>query len=190
MGNCLTTGVYRKGTCTDRLLDYDSCHPIAHKRSMVKTLWSRAEKVCSTGENIKEEKNHLRKVFKDNGYPRAVVRRWTARQENNAESGRPPSTSRITVPYIKGPSEVTARFLKKYGLSVAHKPMNTLHGNLTKVKDKETEGDQVWVVYKIECRYCDAHYVGETVKKLATWVLSQIQSQWKGCENIFETMGQ
>ncbi|XP_076030557.1 uncharacterized protein LOC143018880 [Oratosquilla oratoria] len=43
-GATLTTGVHRKGTHTDRLLDYNSCHPAAHKRNVVKTLWSRAEK--------------------------------------------------------------------------------------------------------------------------------------------------
>ncbi|XP_076049349.1 uncharacterized protein LOC143030029 [Oratosquilla oratoria] len=173
VGNCLTTGVYKKGHTHRQatLLDYDNCHLIAQKRSVVKTLWLRAEKVFPTVENIMEEKNHLRKVIKDIGYPRAVVTRWTSRQENNAEGGRFPSTNKITVSYIKGPSEVTFRLLKKHGVSVEHKSMNTLHGILTKVKDKETEGDQVGIVYGIECRDCDAHYVGDTGKKLTTRVL-------------------
>ncbi|XP_076068384.1 uncharacterized protein LOC143040831 [Oratosquilla oratoria] len=63
-GATLTTGVYRKGTHMDRLLDFDSCHPAEHKRSVVKTLWSRAEKVCSTGDSRREERKHFRKVFR------------------------------------------------------------------------------------------------------------------------------
>ncbi|XP_076057275.1 uncharacterized protein LOC143034814 [Oratosquilla oratoria] len=42
-GHSMTTGVYRKDTHTDRLLDYESCHPVEHKKSVVKTLWSRGE---------------------------------------------------------------------------------------------------------------------------------------------------
>ncbi|XP_076044838.1 uncharacterized protein LOC143027433 [Oratosquilla oratoria] len=41
-GISLTPGVYRKDTHTDRLFDYDSCHPVDHKKSVVMTLWSRA----------------------------------------------------------------------------------------------------------------------------------------------------
>ncbi|XP_076047218.1 uncharacterized protein LOC143028733 [Oratosquilla oratoria] len=114
-GVTLTSSIYRKGTHTDWLLDYNSCHPVAHKRSVVKTLWSRAEKVCSVGE-----------------------------------------------------SEVAARLLRKHGVEVTHKPRNTLHGALTKVKDTESQADRIGVVYDVKCKDCEIHYVGETGKKLAT----------------------
>ena len=57
------------------------------------------------------------------------------------------------------------------GVRVAHKPRNTLHGTLTRVKDKDRREDQAGVVYNIKCSNCDAHYVGETGKKLATRLL-------------------
>jgi hypothetical protein len=40
--NHLKTSVYRKQTHTDRLLDFQSSHPLCHKKSAIKTLWNRA----------------------------------------------------------------------------------------------------------------------------------------------------
>ncbi|XP_076064448.1 uncharacterized protein LOC143038794 [Oratosquilla oratoria] len=162
-GAILTTAVYRNDTHTNRLLVYNSCHPAAPKRSVVKTLWSRIEKVCSTDDSRRTERSHLKKGFRDNGYPNSMVKRWTARQTNVKIDDRRPDAPRVTVPYLKGASEVEARLLRKHGLEVAHKPRNTLHGALTKVKDTESQSDRIGVVYD-----CETHCVGETGKRLAT----------------------
>ncbi|XP_076032448.1 uncharacterized protein LOC143020170 [Oratosquilla oratoria] len=134
-GHIMTTGVYRKDTHTDSLLDYESSHPVEHKKSVVKTLWSRAGNLCSTEENLKEERKRLEKVFADNGYPKSVIRSWTtaqgSRRKTTADT-RQAATRRITLPYVKGASEVAARLLRKRGVEVAHKPANSLHGALTK----------------------------------------------------------
>ncbi|XP_076058615.1 uncharacterized protein LOC143035632 [Oratosquilla oratoria] len=86
-GDILVTSVYRKATHTDRLLDFGSDHPTCHKKSVVKTLWNRAERVCSTGTSLKEERSRLRRVFRDNGYPNQVVKRWTAPQRRETDQG-------------------------------------------------------------------------------------------------------
>ncbi|XP_076052761.1 uncharacterized protein LOC143032178 [Oratosquilla oratoria] len=117
-----------------QLLDYESCHPVEHKKSVVKTLWSRAGNLCSTEENLKEERKRLEKVFADNGYPKSVIRRWTTAQGRKTTADtKQAATRRITLPYVKGASEVAARLLRKRGVEVAHKPANSLHGALTKV---------------------------------------------------------
>ncbi|XP_076035319.1 uncharacterized protein LOC143021603 [Oratosquilla oratoria] len=153
-GANLTTGVYRKDTHTDRLLDYDSCHPVDHKKSVVKILWSRAGNLWSTEEKLKEERKHLEKVFADNGYPKSVIRRWTTTQRKRAVDTRQAATRIVTLPYVKGASEGTARVLRKQGVKVVHKPTNTLHGALTKVKDTEEEENKTAVVYDVGFGNC------------------------------------
>ncbi|XP_076065240.1 uncharacterized protein LOC143039253 [Oratosquilla oratoria] len=172
-GTSLTTGVYRRNTHTDRLLDYDSCHPVDHKKSVVRTLWSRAGNLCSTEGNLREESKHLEKVFADNGYPKSVIRRWTTKQRGKrAADTRQAAARRVTLPYLKGGSEEAARLLRKHGIEVSHKPANTLHGALTKVKDTEVEENKTGVVYDTDCGNCGTRYVGETGKNLSTRIKS------------------
>ncbi|XP_076056278.1 uncharacterized protein LOC143034225 [Oratosquilla oratoria] len=156
-GDTLRTNVYRKSTHTDRVLDCDSHRPDCHKMSVIKTLWNRADKVRSAVESKKAERNHLLQVFRDNGYPNRTIRA----------------------------SEVTARVLRDNGVQVTHKPLNTLHRNLTKVKDTEEHTQLADVVYRIGCSDCDMEYI-ESQKKLASRV-QEHQRAYKGCVCFVQT---
>ena len=57
----LTTSVYRKKTHTDKYLSFESHHPIAHKLSVVNTLFSRAEGICTTEKDLENEKKTFEK---------------------------------------------------------------------------------------------------------------------------------
>ena len=46
-----------------------SNHPLQHKRSVVDTLLDRAEKIPSTNRGKRQERKHIIKVLRDNGYP-------------------------------------------------------------------------------------------------------------------------
>nr|VZI50055.1 unnamed protein product [Spirometra erinaceieuropaei] len=71
----LKTKVFRKATNTKQVLNFNSNHPISHKRSCVGTLYRRVETHCSKPEDKIAEIQYLRRVFKDNGYPRNFVNR-------------------------------------------------------------------------------------------------------------------
>ncbi|XP_076069802.1 uncharacterized protein LOC143041681 [Oratosquilla oratoria] len=119
-------------------------------------------------ENLKEERKHLEKVFVDNVYLKSGIRRWTTTQEKKAVDTGQAVTRRVTLPYVKGASEFTARLLRMHRMEVAHKPANTLHGALTKVKGTKEEEDKTRVVYDVGCSNCGSRYIGETGKNLST----------------------
>ena len=65
--NTLTTSVFRKKTHTDWYLHFRSHHHPQVKTNVVSCLKSRAEWVCA-GDSLKEELNHLSRVFQANGH--------------------------------------------------------------------------------------------------------------------------
>ncbi|XP_076036092.1 uncharacterized protein LOC143022041 [Oratosquilla oratoria] len=163
-------GIYaRKSTHTDRLLDFGSDHPICHKKSVDKTLLNRAERVCFTEPSLKEERSRLSRIFRANGYPNQVVKRRTVPQRRETDRGETqPATTRISIPYVSEVSELAKRILNKNGVTIAHRPSNTLRGALTRVKDNESKLNRPGPVCNISCSDCTASYVRETGKQANT----------------------
>ena len=88
----VSTSVYRKTTHTDQYLNFESHHPVAHKRAVVRTLLhSRAE-----------EEKHMTKALQRNGYPISFIRRHTI----PTKSSQVPDSSRwrasLTLLYLGG----------------------------------------------------------------------------------------
>ena len=55
----LSTTVYRKKTNRDQYLSFRYHHPISHKLAVVNTLYSRAERICITQQELEKERNHV-----------------------------------------------------------------------------------------------------------------------------------
>nr|VZI17664.1 unnamed protein product [Spirometra erinaceieuropaei] len=77
----LKTKVFRKAANTMQVLNFNSNHPISHKRSCVRTLYRRVETHCSEPEDKIAELQYLRRVFKANGYPRNFVDRCIRKRD-------------------------------------------------------------------------------------------------------------
>ncbi|XP_072406376.1 uncharacterized protein [Chiloscyllium punctatum] len=159
-----TTKVYRKATHTDQVLNYESNHPNTHKRSCIRTLFKRATTHCSTPELQKEEEEHLCKVFAKNGYPRNFINKCLRERQRNEDMPQPKGLA--TLPYIRSISELTARLLRPLGLITAHKPTATLRQQLTRTKDPIPNMIKTNVVYKIPCKDCIKHYIGQTGRQV------------------------
>ena len=73
--NELRTTVYRKPTHADRLLDESSYNPTSHKATTIRTLTRRAQLVCDTPDNLRDENKYLERVFMKNNYNADFIRR-------------------------------------------------------------------------------------------------------------------
>ncbi|BHF77092.1 hypothetical protein SprV_0502019400 [Sparganum proliferum] len=77
----LKTKLFRKATNTMQVLNFNSNHPISHKRSCVRTLYRRVETHCSEPEDKIAELQYLRRVFKASGCPHNLVNRFTHKRD-------------------------------------------------------------------------------------------------------------
>ncbi|BHF63894.1 hypothetical protein SprV_0200688900 [Sparganum proliferum] len=108
----LKTKVFRKATNAMQVLNFNSNHPISHKRSCARALYRRVETHCSEPEDKIAELQYLRRVFKANGYPRNFVNRCIRKRDE-----RPNHTdtkSWRALPYVKNVSEAVGRLLAPF----------------------------------------------------------------------------
>nr|VZI31787.1 unnamed protein product [Spirometra erinaceieuropaei] len=162
----LKTKVFRKATNTMQVLNFNSNHPISHKRSCVRTLYRRVETHCSKPEDEIAELQYLRRVFKANGYPRNFVDRCIRRRDERPNC-RDTKVWRA-LPYVKNVLEAVGRLLAPLGVGVAHRPEATIRRQLMKPKDPLPRQETSGVVYRIWCSCGQSNYVGETGRQHRT----------------------
>ena len=166
----IKTTVFRKATHTDQYLNGLSHHPLEHKRSVVRSLLNRADNIISTVDDVKTEKDHVRKVLGFNNYDQWIMD--IPRKKPPRERNTTPQSSEfhvpIAIPYVRGLSEQLQRVFKKHGVPIYHKPWNTLRQSLVHPKDKLDKFQKCGTIYHIECGDCDKDYVGESKRSLET----------------------
>jgi len=74
-------------------------------------------------------------------------------------------SSCIPIPYIKNN---IARSLKKVGLNIIHTIPKKLDYAIKRGKDKLPKENMTEVVYKIDCKDCEATYIGQTKRHVNT----------------------
>lgn len=165
-GDALKFTVHRKPTHSGRYLRFDSNHPVSHKASVVSTLFTRAKAVCSSENDKRKEEQTIISDLKKNGYTGNFIRHVVRRQNHN-RINQPARTAskplaRVSIPYVKGTSELLSRLFAKEHIMVAHKPVSTLGHFLPRPKDKPPKDRAQGVIYKIPCSQCPASYIGES----------------------------
>ncbi|BHF65147.1 hypothetical protein SprV_0200815600 [Sparganum proliferum] len=160
----LKTKVFRKTTNTMQVLNFNSNHPISHKRSCVSTLYRRVETHCSGADDKIAELQYLRRVFKANGYPRNFVNRCIRKRDERPN--RTDTTFWRALPYVMNISEAVGRPLAPLGAGVAHRPEATIRRQVMKPKDQLPRQETSGVVYRIRCSCGQSNNAGETGRQL------------------------
>ena len=161
----VSTRVYRKPTHTDQYLNWDSNHHLEHKRSVVRTLFRRADKIITSEEDKKAEKEHVSKVLAANGYQKWALKVPPPKKRHEPTENKAPSTTKktpVALPYVQGMGEKLRRIFQQHGVPAYHKPYNTLKSLLVHPKDKSETHRKCNTVYSVKCDDCDSEYVGES----------------------------
>ena len=69
----ISMSLLHKATHMDQYLAYESHHPTAHKKAVVRTLMSRAGTVSSSGVSRAREEERVQQLLQKNGYPVAFI---------------------------------------------------------------------------------------------------------------------
>ena len=161
----ISTSVYRKPTHTDQYLNFQSHHPVAHKRSVVRTLMSRAESLSSSAVSRVQEEKHVMEALQKNGYPKGFIKKQTCPRGDETSQCDETCTT-LTLPYIKGLSESIRRILSPLSIRVMFRPFTTLRQMLVHPKDPVPVSKRKGVVYSIPCAECPRTYIGQTGRSL------------------------
>ncbi|XP_077976215.1 uncharacterized protein LOC144432061 [Styela clava] len=111
----LTTDIFRKKTHTNRYLNFNSSHPLNHKRSVVSSLMNRAKTLISDETKQKQELNFIKKTLRQNGYPTRMFRNHVNFQKL---PDKPKPISSTTIPYVQELSEKIRRILEDVKIRV------------------------------------------------------------------------
>ncbi|XP_072048792.1 uncharacterized protein [Amphiura filiformis] len=162
--------IYRKPTHTDQYLNFDSNHHLEHKRSVVRTLMDRVDKLATTEEDKQQETSHVKSALKANGYKSWMFKtpKPKKKKDRKETTGQYERKINVPLPYIKGLSEKLSYIFRDHGVNAYHKPVNTIRSFLVHPKDKTPKPNKCGVIYKISCPDCENTYVGETSRSLGT----------------------
>ena len=159
----LSTKVYRKPTHTDKYLDFQSHHPLAHKVAVVRTLYHRAERLCTFADDKTEEEQHVREALTNNGYPDRIL---TLPHPTHQQQANTLPEATVVIPYVNRTYEAVRRVLAPLGIRTYFKLHKTFKNLLTRVKDPVAPEEKAGVVYRVPCGDCPATYVGQTGRTL------------------------
>ena len=175
--------VYRKPTFTGLYTRWDSFAPTHQKVALIKSLSSRARKICSES-MLEQEFEKLTNIFLENGYPTGVINKHLrfarkTKVDGSELSGGNTSTACIRLPWIgqkssKFQTEITdciAKGFPNVKVRVIFTTRKAFSGRGG--KDFLPATAQGSVVYEYTCR-CNRTYVGKTSQLLGERVKQHV----------------
>lgn len=85
----------------------------------------------------------------------------------------------LSLPYIPETFEKVSNNLKQFGIQTVPQINNNLSNIIRRGKDRQEKNEQTNIVYRIDCKDCNASYVGESKRTLGTRVKEHIANMKK-----------
>ena len=171
----IDTAVYRKPTHSGVFTNYSSFIPHYFKVSLVKTLVTRAYRLCSNWHLFDTEINRIKELLMNNGYNKVFLNNiiWTQlnrlyTDDTYKKHGPEQRKYFIRLPFLGDPSNrllgsinscLNKLKLGSVKIELLH-TFSRLEGNF-KFKDKQPKHLLNGVMYQVTCS-CNLRYIGET----------------------------
>ena len=141
--------------------------PTYAKQSVITALFDQADNVVSNEKGKIEEKHHILAALRQNGYPKEFIQR-TVRKHNKRKEQlprehpeeEPKQTKSINLPYIQGVNEQLKCALNKHNIKATFYTQTTFRSLLSEPKDPIPKEDRNSAVYQLNCKDCEAVYMG------------------------------
>ena len=162
--------VPKANTHTNRYVLFNSHHPENVKVGIGEGLADRPIKVCGDIEMSDREFRHILAAMECNGYPKRFTekanskrlkRGTTNRAERLAKEADQAKLEKASIPYVEGLSQEICRIVHTASLRCSFYMPDTMR-NLYQAKDVLPQELSTHVVYSVNCKTCNAEYVGET----------------------------
>ena len=169
----LKTEWFTKSSWSSRYIHYESCHPIAQKKSVVIGLADRSI-ILSDPNFRKNAVNKAKNALLLNNYPQKLINKIFKERihkfynstENNKKREKKLNSKYISIPYVNELSENLQKLFKKYDINICHKNFNLLSKNFSKLKAKTPMNKKSNIIYQIPCNNCSGIYIGQTSQYL------------------------
>ena len=179
----LVRSVFRKPTFTGLYTRWDSFSPTHQKIALIRSLVSRARKICSDS-MLQDELDTLRGLFIENGYPVDVIERFLRveskqRAQTEIDLGiQATCVACVRLPWIGQKSrrfqmDILQTTAKAYPKVKARVVFTTVKAFSGRVKDDLPTTSRSFVIYEYTCR-CNRTYVGKTVQHLGERIKQHI----------------
>jgi len=180
--NSIIFNWFRKPTFSGRFLNFHSHHPFNQKRGTMHSLIDRVIRL-SHPEFQENNFDYIINVLLDNGYPLDTIfsairerlyttlHRASPPTQNTEINADKPSHSYFTIPYVSCIAKNFMQFFNNISFTkLSFSGHNKLSRFIKVQKDSLPSSLRSNVVYQLNCRNCNASYVGQTKRSLSVRV--------------------
>uniref|UniRef100_A0A8D8PLV0 Reverse transcriptase domain-containing protein n=1 Tax=Cacopsylla melanoneura TaxID=428564 RepID=A0A8D8PLV0_9HEMI len=170
----LLYNIYRKETFTDCVINKRSNHPLNIKYAAFHSMLHRLISVPMDVDHYLKELGTIHQIAKNNGYKSSEINailvkklRDQRRQAIYANVPKSSDKSWRKIRYLNESCLKIGEELKKAGVQPAYYNDNTIGKYLINNKPKSSIKEKSGI-YSVECKDCDAKYIGMTMRSLNT----------------------